>query len=243
MLPPSGQCRARWQHSSTAAPAPSPAAGQAPQHSPQPGPAPELCLASAGSVPARGQQRAQATTGTGHPPDPAAAAFSACQALHRSTHIRSGTWAQPRWRAVHPPRPRGSRRGERLLVQWAPAFSIHVLMNHLTKMQPNSRRICSEQCGFVEGTAALRFPRQDPSSAAKLLRASQDPARPGRRARRTAQLRSPGPGGRGTEETLGAYRPALGPPQTPTAPSLHHPPLLPLAWPCTSHGSPDPVGS
>lgn len=75
--------------------------------------------------------------------------------------------------------PRGSRRGERLLVQWAPAFSIHVLMNHLTKMQPNSRRICSEQCGFVEGTAALRFPRQDPSSAAKLLRASQKPERRG----------------------------------------------------------------
>lgn len=50
-------------------------------------------------------------------------------------------------------------------------------MNHLTKMQPNSRRICSEQCGFVEGTAALRFPRQDPSSAAKLLCASQEPER------------------------------------------------------------------
>lgn len=54
--------------------------------------------------------------------------------------------------------------GEWLLVQWAPAFSIHVLMNHLTKMQPDSGWICSEQCGFVEGTTALCFPRQDPAA-------------------------------------------------------------------------------
>lgn len=53
--------------------------------------------------------------------------------------------------------------GEWLLVQWAPAFSIHVLMNHLTKMQPDSGWICSEQCGFVEGTTVLCFPRQDPA--------------------------------------------------------------------------------
>lgn len=90
-------------------------------------------------------------------------------------HVCGRTWVQWSRKAAHQLRPRCSRRGEWLLVQWAPAFSIHVLMNHLTKMQPNSRRICSEQCGFVEGTAALRFPRQDPSSSAKLLCASQEP--------------------------------------------------------------------
>lgn len=188
MLPPLGQGRARWRHGSItatqAAPAPLPAAGQAPRRSPCPRALLGKCRLSPCPPPApapAAPPAAQVTAGAGHPPpDAAAAAFCPCQALHCSTRICGATWAQACWRAVHRPRPRGSRHGERLLVQWAPAFSIHVLMNHLTKMQPNSRRICSEQCGFVEGTAVLRFPRQDPSSAAKLLRASQEPARPGR---------------------------------------------------------------
>lgn len=44
------------------------------------------------------------------------------------------------------------------------SLSIHVLMNHLTKMQPDSVWICSEQCGFVEGMTVLCFPRQDPAA-------------------------------------------------------------------------------
>lgn len=102
------------------------------------------------------------------------------------THGAPQLCSVPRWRRAHPEsRSRAlpavqCRRGGRLLVQWAPAVSIHVLMNHLTKMQPNSRRICSEQCGFVEGTAALCFPRQDPSSAAKLLSGPETRAGRGR---------------------------------------------------------------
>lgn len=136
-------------------------------------PAASACAhSSASSAPGSPQARAAPRPPTQRLPHP-----PACQALRCSAHICGITWVQPSWRAVRRLRPRGSRRGERLLVQWAPAFSIHVLMNHLTKMQPNSRRICSEQCGFVEGTAALCFPRQDPSSAAKLLCASQEPER------------------------------------------------------------------
>lgn len=87
-------------------------------------------------------------------------------------------------------------------------------------MQPNSRRICSEQCGFVEGTAALCFPRQDPSSAAKLLR------RPGTRAgqgRREAAGGSPGgeatprsPGRRRVAQDPSTWGAAPGPPRVST---------------------------
>lgn len=81
---------------------------------------------------------------------PAATTCPVCQAL-RATSVTQVQPVPAPWLPC----------GEWLLVQWAPAFSIHVLMNHLTKMQPDSGWICSEQCGFVEGTTALRFPRQD----------------------------------------------------------------------------------
>lgn len=84
---------------------------------------------------------------------PAATTSPVCQALHATRVTRVQPVPAP-WLPC----------GEWLLVQWAPAFSIHVLMNHLTKMQPDSGWICSEQCGFVEGTTALRFPRQDPAA-------------------------------------------------------------------------------
>lgn len=83
---------------------------------------------------------------------PAATTSPVCQALHTTSVTR-----------VQPVPALRLPCGEWLLVQWAPAFSIHVLMNHLTKMQPDSGWICSEQCGFVEGTTALCFPRQDPA--------------------------------------------------------------------------------
>lgn len=84
---------------------------------------------------------------------PAATMSPVCQALHATSVTR-----------VRPLPALWLPCGEWLLVQWAPAFSIHVLMNHLTKMQPDSGWICSEQCGFVEGTTALCFPRQDPAA-------------------------------------------------------------------------------
>lgn len=106
-----------------------------------------------------------------------------------------------------------------LLLQWAPAFSIHVLMNHLTKMQPDSGWICSEQCGFVEGTTALCFPRQDPAAQPSC----------------STPARSQGSGG-SPEESLGwgwrkppgAQEPVVRPPQMPM-PTLALSPTTPDA--------------
>lgn len=163
--PPAPIPASRWRSSAWRAPARSLPAASAGARS------------SASSAPGSPQARAAP-----HPPTQRLPRPPACQTLRCSARVCGVTWVQPTRRAARRLWPRGSRRREWLLVQWAPAFSIHVLMNHLTKMQPNSRRICSEQCGFVEGMAALRFPRQDPNGAAKLLCASQEPARRGGRA-------------------------------------------------------------
>lgn len=125
------------------------------------------------------QRKAGAPAARPSPPGPWQAPDS-CPASLPSPCEPSGTSCQRLWSRF--PKP------------WAQALPIHVLLNHLKKMHPDPGRICREQCGFVERTAALHFLRQDcdqrPSSALQtpsLEPAARAAAGGGRRQREPAE--------------------------------------------------------